>query len=195
MSQRYADNDHYTYPDSSVLVNKLGIRNADELKRTELVFGVIRSTQPAPEGNFDTAHLLALHRHLFQDVYTWAGTIRDVHISLGNSPFCAPQFIERSLATQLGALANEGCLAETDPDTFAERAAFHLSELNAIHPFREGNGRTIRLFLFLLAENAGYDLNSDILEGGWLVASIAGFTGNNEPMKELLLQAMEQLEP
>lgn len=69
-----------------------------------------------------------------------------------------------------------------------------MNELNAIHPFREGNGRTIRLFLFSLAEKAGYDLNPKVIQEGWLHASIEGFKGNNTPMQELLNRALEAFE-
>ena len=97
MSPRYADNDRYTYDDSPVQINKQGIRDATRLKLVETAMGFIRSLQAPPAGSFDAAHLKAIHHHIFQDIYDWAGEFRDVHICLGNSPFAAPQFIEQSL--------------------------------------------------------------------------------------------------
>lgn len=93
----------------------------------------------------------------------------------GTSQFAPPVYI-RALAEKLFAeLAAEGFLVKLPIKGFAARAAYYVSELNVLHPFREGNGRVIRLFLFLLAENAGFDIDAEILETRWLEASIEAF--------------------
>ena len=70
---RFADNDPYTYEDSSVLKNIPGIRNATELETFERVHATKRFLEDPPPGDFDYTHLKALHHHLFRDIYSWAG--------------------------------------------------------------------------------------------------------------------------
>ena len=91
----------------------------------------------------------ALHHHIFQDVYDWAGEYRTVNIAKTHL-FCLAPFIEKEMGRQFRELNAENNLQRLDMDTFADRAAHHIIELNAIHPFREGNGRTNRLFLEVL---------------------------------------------
>jgi cell filamentation protein len=117
-------------------------------------------------GNFDPTHLRAIHKYLFQDVFAWAGEFRVVNISKGSSSFGPALHIAAALADTLAKLHAESLLTGLSPHTFAARAAFYLGEINAIHPFREGNGRTQREFLRQLALQAGHPLS-------W-----AGFTQN-----------------
>ena len=95
-----ATNDPYTYENSTVLVNKLDLRNQDELDAYLAEISNARSGEPLPEGELDFAHYCAVHHHLFQDVYTWAGEPRTVRISKQGNPFCFPEHIE-SEATKL----------------------------------------------------------------------------------------------
>lgn len=109
---------------------------------------------PRPAGSFDLTHLQAYHRHIFGDVHDWAGELRTVAIGKG-APFCLPQHL-RSQGDQLFArLARDGHLRGLDRDTFVEALAWLLAEIDALHPFREGNGRTRRAFLGRLARAAG----------------------------------------
>ena len=97
---------------------------------------------PLP-GNFDIRHLQSIHRYIFQDVFPWAGDFREVMTArTGSFGFPPPQFLLPSLETLFKKLATETHLKNLNPDQFAERAGHYLGELNAIHPFREGNGRT-----------------------------------------------------
>jgi cell filamentation protein len=110
-------------------------------------------------GKFDIPHLRAIHKSIFQDIFPWAGDFREVTTSRTNSfGFPPPQFILPSLETLFAALKSENYLKALDPDTFARRAGHYLGEINAIHPFREGNGRTQREFLRCLALHAGHPL-------------------------------------
>ena len=106
-------------------------------------------------GLFGVAHYLAIHKHLFQDVYDWAGNIRTVRISKDGSPFCFPENVESQMKSLFGDLAKARHLRGLSADDFATKAAHFLAVLNAIHPFREGNGRTQLTFLTLLAERPG----------------------------------------
>src|ERR1700722_6696047 len=86
--------DPYTYENSTVLVNKLGLREQAELDAFEAEISTARALEALPEGHLNFQHFKAIHRHLFQDVYEWAGQIRTVRISKGDNPFCFPENIE-----------------------------------------------------------------------------------------------------
>ena len=110
-------------------------------------------------GNFDIQHLRRIHQYIFQDVFPWAGNFREVTTARTNSfSFPPPIYIESSLTTISENIRTENHLKHLDPDTFALRAAHYLSEINAVHPFREGNGRTQREFIRTLALTAGHRL-------------------------------------
>ena len=110
-------------------------------------------------GNFDIQHLRRIHQYIFQDVFPWAGQFREVTTARTNSfSFPPPIYILPSLETIFTNIRTENQLKHLDPDTFALRAAHYLSEINAVHPFREGNGRTQREFLRTLALTVGHRL-------------------------------------
>lgn len=93
---RYADNDPYTYEGSSVFKNIPGIRNAPDLETFERVHVTKRFLEDPPPGDFDYTHLKALHYHLFQDVYFWAGQDRNVPITKGGNRFATPAFLHQN---------------------------------------------------------------------------------------------------
>ena len=159
---RYDADDVYCIPGTAVLKNKAGITDQDQLDEYEGDFTAIRLlelTQNPVEGSFDLAHLCKIHQYLFQDVYEWAGEVRTVDIIRGDSRFCNVRHIQSYSNTVFSALAAEKYLVNLEPKVFANRLAHYLSEINAIHPFREGNGRVQRLFISQLAEQAGYSLD------------------------------------
>ena len=92
--------DDYCYPGTTVLKNKLNLTDADELAAFEAEVSDARADEEAPAGDLDYAHFKAIHRHLFQDVYGWAGEARTVRMSKDNSMFCFPENID-SEATKL----------------------------------------------------------------------------------------------
>ena len=83
--------DPYAYPGTIVLKNLLRIRHQAELEAFEVEISTLRSEEPLPDGDFDPAHYCAVHRHLFQDVYEWAGQYRTVRTSKGGNVFCYPE--------------------------------------------------------------------------------------------------------
>lgn len=194
MTDRYAHKDAYTYEDSAVLKNKADHRTQEALDHFERLCVANRLMEDPPTGNFDYAHLKAVHHHLFQDVYDWAGEERTVSISKGATQFANPRFITNAVTTTLSELADEGHLKNDSPENFVERAAYFALELNMAHPFREGNGRTIRHFLSLLASNAEYELDVDLLEEGWLASCVEGVTGSEQPMCDVIAEALHVLE-
>lgn len=152
--------DPYTYPGTDVLRNLKDIRDRTALDTYEANATWARLIQiqgSPPSGRCDVAHLKAIHHRIFQDVYAWAGSFRTVDMSKGGSFFARPDFIATSLDELLRRLYREDGLRE--PARFMERAGYYLAELNAIHPFREGNGRTQREFLRRIALQAGHSLD------------------------------------
>jgi cell filamentation protein len=147
-----------------------------------------RSTESLPAGRLSYSHYRAIHRHLFQDVYAWAGKVRTVRISKGESTFCYPEHIDQQMAKLFQALRGAGHLRGTSPQVFARQAAHFLAELNAIHPFREGNGRTQLTFLTLLAERAGYPLALKRMHPERIMqAVVASFGGQEAPLARMIL--------
>lgn len=148
MSERI---DGYVYPGTNVLRNRRGLREAEQLERFEAVAAVRRliELEHRPlHGAFDAAHLRAIHRHIFQDVFEWAGEFRTIDIARGGQFYFAyVHRIDACLDDLLGKLKAERFLKDADEATFLARLAFYFGELNAVHPFREGNGRTQREFI------------------------------------------------
>jgi len=159
MSSTPENSDPYLYPGTNVLKNLRGLTDPEHLERFEARRTHRRIAElidNAVSGEFDLGHLKAIHRYIFQDVYEWAGQFRTVNISKGGHLFGLADFLESSLQQVLMKLAAENHLVGLDVDTFADRAAYFLGELNAAHPFREGNGRTQREFLRELGLKAGH---------------------------------------
>ena len=159
--------DTYCYPDSNVLRNLLGITDYDELVSAEGRLTMMAMTQldvDPVKGCFDTEHLRTIHRCIFKDIYDWAGEFRTVEISKG-IPFCYCANIQSQLDSIFAQLHKENLLKDiTDKDQYVSRLAFYFGELNAVHPFREGNGRTQRKFIQQLVSEAGHSISFERLD-------------------------------
>ena len=145
-----------SYPGSAILRNKLGITDADKLDIIERRFVSQRAAEGIPTGRFDLAHLQAIHGHLFQDVYDWAGQLRTVEISKGGHQFQFRQYIETGMADVHNRLEKTRFLRNLSQDEFAKAAGGIIGDGNYVHPFREGNGRTQLFYLEQLAERASH---------------------------------------
>lgn len=169
--------DHpYSYKGTSVLKNRLRTKDPDILEAFELEMTTLRADEPLPEGRFGTAHYRSVHRHLFQDVYAWAGRYRTVRTAKGGNWFCFPEHIPQQMDRLFAQLRADDLLASESFDDFLEGAAHFLAELNAIHPFREGNGRAQLAFMHLLSVRAGHPLNlARVVPPTFLRAMIASF--------------------
>jgi cell filamentation protein len=170
--------DPLCYAGTHVLRNKADIKDQDLLDEFEQLMFDSRAAEALPDGGMDFRHYRALHRHFFQDVYDWAGELRTIRTGKGDNWFCYPEYIEREAERLFGELAARGHLADTgSKDAFAK--AWLLAELNAIHPFREGNGRIQLVFLTMLTHNAGHRLDERKLRPKlFLDAMIASFSGD-----------------
>src|ERR1700761_7308850 len=181
--------DPYTNPVTGVLHNKLGLSASGELETAEreithaaLIF--LRES-PVP-ASYDLPHLCAIHHRIFGDIYDWAGQLRTVAIAKG-SWFCLPQYIESSAAEIFRALHSECLLRGLPRDAFIERLTYYLGEVNAVHPFREGNGRAQRAFFEQLASDAGFILDWQHLDADRnVMASAAIMSGDSAPMRKML---------
>jgi cell filamentation protein len=159
MGSTTENSDPYLYPGTSVLKNLRGLTDPQLLARFEArqTHRRIAELIDTPiTGGFDVAHLKAIHRHIFQDVYEWAGEFRTVNISKTGHLFGLAIVLEPALQQILAKLAAEKHLVGLDGEKFVDRAAYFIGELNAAHPFREGNGRTQREFIRELGLKAGH---------------------------------------
>jgi cell filamentation protein len=175
-----------------VLKNKLDLRDADELADFEAEMSDTRADEEAPAGDLDFEHFRAVHGHLFQDVYDWAGDIRTVRISKDGSMFCYPENIEGEAKKLFAQLKQDKFLQDLSADDFARKSAHFLSELNAIHAFREGNGRTQMSFFLLVAEHAGHSVDLERLDpDAFLDAIITSFKGDEAPLAAIIEDLVE----
>ena len=181
--------DPYEDPVTGVLYNKLGLGTAAELEAAEREIThsalILLDETPVP-ASYDLPHLRAIHKRIFGDIYEWAGQLRTVAIAKG-AMFCLPQYIESSSTVIFRELRGEEFLGGLGRDAFIRRLAYFLGEVNALHPFREGNGRTQRAFFGQLARDAGYTLAWQHLDAARNVeASAAIMRGDPAPMRDML---------
>ena len=191
--------DPYVYPGTSCLRNRAGIRDSELLARFEANQATIITAQlelaPLP-GRYDLEHLKAFHRRIFGDVYDWAGELRTVAIAKEHSLFALPEHIEAYLGRVFADLAEDHFLRGLPRPEFVERLTHYYAELNAVHPFREGNGRTLRAFLGQLARDAGYRIAWERIGGERNNrASAASLRGDNGPLQAMLDDFVGPLSP
>ena len=187
--------DPHAGPVTGVLRNKLELSTVGELAAAEreithaaLIF--LKETPVLP--SYDLAHLCAIHRRIFGDIYDWAGQIRTVSIAKG-SPFCLPQYIESSATVIFRTLHAENLLRGVRRAAFIDRLTYFFGEVNAIYPFREGNGRTQRAFFEQLAGDAGFTLDWQRLDADRnIAASAAIMRGDQTLMREMLNELVQE---
>ena len=151
--------DPYVYPGTSVLKNRLNIRDPVALEQFEAASVTERGAEPLPVGRFSVTHYRAIHRYLFQDVYSWAGNYRSVRLAKGNSVFCYPENISVQMNDLFSSLRTNRFFRGNSVDEFVSGCTTFLGMLNAIHPFRDGNGRSQLAFVAALGSRAEHPLN------------------------------------
>ena len=200
--------DPYLDPASGVLRNKFGLTEQNVLDEQEADAVVVRSTllESNPiKGNYDCEHLKRIHQYLFRDVYDWAGQFRTIPLAKMNelggtriTRFTLPERIEEELTTLFEQLAADDYLRGLPRRQFARRIAAFFSEINRIHPFREGNGRAQRQFVRQLAKGVGYKLHFEVVSKERLVqASIESSAGDGAMMERLFdeITNTERIQP
>ena len=152
----------YCYEGTNILVNKLNIKDSEELESYEtsvVSLKLMALNKKGITGNFDVAHFVSIHKFLFEDIYNFAGLFRTENIAKDYFQFAEWEYIESELERLLSELKSENYLVGLSKEQFASRLAYYWAELNVLHPFREGNGRTTREFLRQLSLKNGYILN------------------------------------
>ena len=181
------EKDPYCYDGTDVLKNRANLRDPVLLRDFELEMSSLRSREPLPEGKFDPTHYRAVHHHLFQDVYEWAGEHRKVRMTRGSSAFCYPEFINSQIEKLFRTLNQPALLKGAKRTEFVDAAGDFLAELNAIHCFRDGNGRAQLTFLHLIAKRAGHPVRlARIKRDTFLPAMIASFNDDLRPLRKQL---------
>ncbi len=185
------ENDDYL-----LTTNLLGMTNFTELEQAEAFTFSIRATQ-IEQGvynitAFSLINFVGLHRHLFQDIYSFAGQFRDVQLMKGNTRFCQVQFMDAYASNLFTQLDNE-----PDWDTLeyaVKRLAYFKSELNMLHPFREGNGRTIRIFLQSFAKSKGFLWTYDQINREEYMQAMISAVTSEDLLEKLLLDTLKSID-
>ena len=181
----------YCYPGTNILKNKLNIKDPDILHKAERDYSSVRQAELATKGvtgDSSFSHLCSIHKHLFQDIYSWAGNARTVDISKGTI-FCLVQFLEAQFDDLYRKLKKENFLSDiTDKKEMSHRLAYYLGELNMIHPFREGNGRTQRIYIEQLCQNNGrFEIDfTESTKEEMVLASIRSANVSNDLLEDLI---------
>lgn len=186
MTDKYgADGDSvYCYPQSGILKNKLNLHDEQILEEAEREF----SSQAAvnieyQEPPYHLDYLRQIHRILFEDVYEWAGELRQVDISKGNTRFANFARIDVEATKLFRKLEAQNYLFGLDRDALVHELADFYCELNVVHPFRDGNGRAQRILFEHLIVHCGYGVDwSQVTQDEWIQANIVGFHGHLQPL-------------
>ena len=169
--------DIYSYSGENILINKFDCHDKEKLSEFEAIVSgyALLNLQLHPiNGKFDFAHLKKIHHAIFKDIYDWAGKPRTIDIGKGNL-FCRAQFIDSYAETVFEKFYTD-CDATKDKSEFIKVLATHYADMNALHPFREGNGRTQREFARELCLKCGYMLDfTKTNHKEMLDASVASF--------------------
>lgn len=191
-----ARNSVYCYKGTNTLVNKLNIKDPVALESYEtsvISLKLMALSKKGVTGNFDLNHFVSIHKFLFEDIYSFAGLFRNENIAKGYFQFAEWEYIEDELRRLLNELKSEMLLASLDKTKFATRLAYYWAELNVLHPFREGNGRTTREFLRQLALKNNYILNfKNVNSKELLDASIKSIIDTHY-LENLLLKCLDNI--
>ena len=178
----------YCYSGTSILKNKLNIRDEHILEQAELeLSGLSSSLIDYAEPPYNLQYLQAIHTQLFGDLYEWSGQLRQIDISKGDTRFCTFSRIEIETNKLLNSLQQQNYFQDQESKYFIPKLADLYCELNVIHPFREGNGRTQRIFFEHLIAYCGYGIDWSKINSKehWVQANIEGFYGNLQPLIQI----------
>ncbi len=173
------DND--CYEGTTCLINKMDIKDGAVLNKVEedIVFAKTTELVTKPIVNdFDFEYYKAIHKYLFEELYDWAGTIRKINISKKGTNFVDYKDVESVSQKIFEDLKSKNYFKDFDKDTFIDSMTDFYTTTNLLHPFREGNGRTQRVFISQLIEYCGYDFSfADIDSDDLMIATIQSANG------------------
>ncbi len=186
--------DPYIDPNSGILRNRFNVKDLDELSRIEADYAAVGITELI-ETDYQLTYTIDdfkfIHKLLFQDVYDWAGEIRTVEIrklNRSDSEIFAPSaLIEQNFFFSMQELADDKNLKGLTDLQFAKRLAYHFNNINYIHPFREGNGRTQRVFWSLAAKEANHLIDWRLIDGEEMnrASEIGRMEFNTKPLEAM----------
>ncbi|WEK54564.1 MAG: Fic family protein [Candidatus Cohnella colombiensis] len=190
-------NSKYCYPDSDVLINVAGFREQKQLDAFERIITVDRlrllGLKPL-KGNYNRNHLCHIHRFIFNDVYPFAGRLRDEDIAKDSFRFANVRFLVSQTDQLLDELRTEDLLKNLSFELYIERLAYYLTELNVLHPFREGNGRTHREFIRCIALESGYFIDWARVDAPTMLKAMIESPINNTKLKDILFAITKGIE-
>lgn len=177
------------YEGTDCLVNKMNIQDSEQLAGIEASITLAKTAtlERTPQStSFDFEHYKNIHRYLFEDLYEWAGEIRHVDISKKGTSFTPANDIEATAKLCFDRLKKQNCFKNLGFDDFVEKIVDFYCDTNMLHPFREGNGRTQRIFVAQLIRFCGYDINfSEIDTDELMIATIQAANGITDYLKEI----------
>ncbi len=187
----YEGDDFYCYPGTNVLMNRFNIKDGEKLQQIErdISYAKILFLGSNPlKGTLNLKYLQKIHKYLFEDIYTWAGRIRGGQFFFkGDTEFCRADRIHAYADNVFGKLKSENWLRGLNRKAFIERLAYYMGEINAMHPFREGNGRAQRIFFAEVTRRAKYELDFGRADVEMLLqADIAAYNKDYAPLISLL---------
>lgn len=192
----YENDNEYCYPNTSILKNKLNITNDDDLYKAEselVAYQITNLIQNPIKGDFDFEKLKAIHKRLFEKIYDWAGIPRTCAIAKKDL-FCLPQYIDNYAIDIFSKLRNENYYINYDYNSTLNLLVNLFSDINALHPFREGNGRSQREFIEELAKVNGIDLDlTKVDKIDMIIASHESINGDYEKLTEIFYENSEPL--
>lgn len=191
-----AVNSIYCYPNSNVLVNKLNIHDNKKLEKIErklVLLKLYELRQNKKIGNFDIMHFISIHKFLFDDIYPFAGKLRTEDIAKDNFRFAKWEYIEEQLKELLEKLSKDN-LDNLTKEQMSKKLAYYMSELNVLHPFREGNGRTIREFIRELAFKHGYYFEIKEVSPEEMLLACIQSTVDTTHLEELIYKCLEKID-
>ena len=208
LDEALTEQSKYCYPNTDVLINKLGITNQEDLDMAErrittlMLMDLQTTPLPKPGTFFTPEYYFSLHKKIFEHIYSFAGETRNENITKGNTPFCRPEYLYSYMRQTFDDLAHK-LVKIKDKEDILDWLAYSYGELNIIHPFREGNGRVAREYLRQAVEmmdqhlGFNYELNlSSVTEkdsADFMNASIfSAMTGDNSKLKDFFRTTLHE---
>lgn len=185
------------YSQDGVLKNKFGEkdpRKLEILEKRSTIRGWIKLQNEliaTPNLKLDTALIKKIHKNLFEDVYNWAGEYRTVNIVKGKTMFANALYVPAALEDLVTKLNRDITSKSITSNNISEKLAYYYGELNMIHPFREGNGRTQKIFIEKVADNLGYSLQLEKVDSKKLLeVTIESVNGTGRPLKKVFEEVL-----
>lgn len=188
MADKYGTGqDPYCFDNTNVLINKLNITDDANLEQAEqditLATRELINFTPPP---YDFNHLKDIHRIIFSPIYQWAGEVRTIDISKDDTRFCNANRIEPEAAKIFANLDNQNYFVDLSKELLIKHLAILYDDINVLHPFREGNGRTQRVFFEHIMLNCGYGVDwLQVTKDEWLKANQRAYYGHHSLLEQI----------